>query len=261
MLRDPARRRYDCHVCGIHAPYAHARGDAVGAGAGACGDGVTDFDQRGLHSVVVEHARQRFLKGDHLGAVAGAYIGLEGMVRAKSGVSGCGAGLMTRAFGEGGILEAGPAGLAGVARDYRQRALGSMFAEMVSGVRNRICHEPEASLHIGREEALDILGTISYLCGQVEQARRRSEPGRHVPRGGGVRRSSSMPKSGGAQSVRKAGTRVVDADCHLPARGRRKYVPRGRTLLGLPRLQDVETLVRIAAGVAAVARTLAEIFR
>jgi len=247
-------------MCGIHMPYAHVRTNDEGAGAGARGNDITDFDQRRLHKVVVKRARQEFLKGNYLGAIAGAHMGLERLVRAKSGINEHGAGLMARALGTGGVLEVDPDGLTDATRDSMQRGLVDMCVKLVSSVQNRIRHEPEASLRIGREDALHILGAISYLCGQVEQARCRSGQERRLPKGNTVHRSSPMPKSGRSQSVRKAGARATDADCHCPPRDRGKRTPRRRKLLDLPWLQAVGILSGIIATAIMVAGALAQVF-
>jgi len=49
---------------------------------------------------------------------------------------------------------------------------------MVANVRNPVSHELERKFCMGRKDALDILGTISYLCRQVEGTRRRRGTGR-----------------------------------------------------------------------------------
>ena len=156
-----------------------SRTDAAGPPAG--GDAAL-FDQGKYHRLVVEHARAKFLKGEYLGAVSEACKAFEGMIRKKSGIDDYGVQLMKGAFGDGGALEVDAAGLSAATRKSWQRGLESLCVGMVSSVRNPVSHEPESSLGIGREGALDMLGIISHLCRQVDGTRRRR--GR-APRKGG----------------------------------------------------------------------------
>ena len=198
MFNDLMNYGYRCFSCGNHEPFGHNVGRRRGAAAPARGEGAQAgtpgaagppaggdtalFDQRKYHRLVVEHARAKFLKGEYLGAVSEACKAFEGMVRKKSGIDDYGVQLMKGAFGDGGALEVDAAGLSAATRKSRQHGLESLCVGMVSGVRNPVSHEPESSLHIGREDALHILGTISHLCGQVDGTRRRR--GR-APRKGG----------------------------------------------------------------------------
>lgn len=239
VLRDPARRRYGCHACGVHVPYAHD----------GAGDDMADFDQRGHHSLVVRHARPRFFRGDYTGAVISACGAFEGLVREGSGIDDYGIRLVRRAFGEGGALEVDGDG---AARGSRRRRLESLCAWIVSGVRNAIAHEPESSVRIGRDDALYILGAISHICGQVDGARRRAGRGQGAPWAGGARHRDPMPKGRRGQGVRGAG-----AGMREPV----DRVPRHRTLLGLPWLQAVGILFGIAASATVVIGTAAPLFR
>lgn len=201
MLRNPTVRMHECNACGTRVPYGHGRS--------ARGDGAA-FDQRGYHALVVEHSRARFLRAEYLGAVAGAYGALEGMIRAKSGVDGHGTHLINRALGEDGALEVGLPGLAGATRASMRRGLAQMCVGAVSGMRNPIAHD--ASLRIGRGEALDMLGVLSYLCGQVEQTRRRAGQGRPSPAGRDARARTFRPKAGPAGGGRPGQVRGAHGD-------------------------------------------------
>jgi len=201
MLRNPTVRMHECNACGTRVPYGHGRS--------ARGDGAA-FDQRGYHALVVEHSRARFLRAEYLGAVAGAYGALEGMIRAKSGVDGHGPHMINRALGEDGALEVGLPGLAGATRASMRRGLAQMCVGAVSGMRNPIAHD--ASLRIGRGEALDMLGVLSYLCGQVEQTRRRAGQGRPSPAGRDARARTFRPKAGPAGGGRPGQARGAHGD-------------------------------------------------
>ncbi len=140
---------------------------------GPPGGGAAPFDQRRYHQAVIAHARPKFLRGDHFGAVVEGCKVLEELVRSRSGIDGYGTGLMERAFGERGPLEVDMADLTGTTRDGIRRGLGSMCGGIVASVRNPASHEYEERFPIGSADALDILGVISYLCRQVERMRRR----------------------------------------------------------------------------------------
>ena len=115
---------------------------------------------------------------------------------------------MKRALGGEGILEVAHAGLTDTTRAGRQSGLEGMCVGIVSGVRNPVSHEPESSLGIGREDALHILGTISYLCGQVEGTRRRPEPVRAETSPETRRPATRGPDGEGAGSRAGAGLSV-----------------------------------------------------
>lgn len=229
---------------------------ARSARGGGARDDREAFDQRRYHPLVVGHARPMFLRGEYPGAVSGAHRAMEGLIRKKSGIGGHGNALICGALGEGGALEVGPPGLPGGARAGMRRRLMQVCMAVASGVRNPIAHE--ADIRIGREEALRMLGEISYICGQVERARRGAGPGRRPPEGGGARHRAPVPKGGGALCVRKAGGRATGAYGHGAARGQGGRAARRRTLLGLPWLQSVGIIAGIATR---VITALAALFR
>lgn len=134
------------------------------------------FDQRNYHPAIMEHAKPKYLKGEHFASVVEGCKVLEKLVSAQSGIDDYGASLMKRALGDGGILEVEMADLTGRTRDGIRRGLGSMCEGVVSGVRNPASHEYEQRFPIDGEDALDILSVISYLCRQIEKMRRRTGP-------------------------------------------------------------------------------------
>lgn len=131
------------------------------------------FDQRRYHKAVIEHARPGFLRKDYFSSVVEGCKVLEELVRERSGIDDYGASLMKRALGDRGILEVDMADLTGRTRDGIRRGLGSMCEGIVSGVQNPASREYEQRFPISGEDALDILGVISYLCRQIEKMRRR----------------------------------------------------------------------------------------
>jgi len=143
------------------------------------------FDQRRHHPFVIEHAKPKFLRGDHFGAVVEACKALEDLVSERSGVEDYGVRLMKRALGDSGTLEVDMADLTGNTKDGIRRGVGSMCKGVVSSVRNPVSHEYEQRFPISGADALDILGVISYLCRQVERMRRKTGPPPAPPGGGG----------------------------------------------------------------------------
>lgn len=140
------------------------------------------FDRRGYHKLVIRHAREKFLKGEYFSAVTECCKAFEELVQKKSGIDDCGADLMGRAFGSEGALTVSFPGLKGETRENMRRGLLHLCQGIVANVRNPVSHELELKFRMGREDALDILGTISYLCRLVERTRRR--PGRITPKNG-----------------------------------------------------------------------------
>lgn len=216
---------------------------------GAPGDGDAGLLERlGWHPAVMEHAGPKFLKGEYHGAVAEGCKALEGVVRKKSGIDGYGARLMRGALGSAGILEVGQAGLTGATMEGRQRGLEDMCTGMVSCVRNPASHEHEASLGIGRDDALHILGTISYLCGQVEGMERRQESGMLPQKGG--KRGPKAPAEKGPGTARPVSGDSNGGDAGLRAGGEPPPAPPGGGQAarwpGQPRgsLEDLGTFLR-----------------
>ena len=154
-------------------------------GSAPPGDDDREFDQRRYHQIVIRSARAKFAKGEHTSAVAEACKALEGLVRKKSGIDNSGVSLMEMAFGRHARLAVDLPELSDETRTNVQRGLQFMCMGVMSGVRNPVSHEPEASLRIGRADALDMLGVISHLCRQVEGTRRVPGAKHGLPKKGG----------------------------------------------------------------------------
>ena len=197
---------------------ADGRTMRVGQALRPPGADAQEFNQRMHHRLVAEHAGPAFAKGAYRGAVSEACKALESLVREKSGVEESGVRLMGRAFGEGGSLTVDMPGLASETVDSMQCGLMHMCMGIMSGVRNPVTHESEANLPVGRKDALEILGAISYLCGQVENMGYR--PRRAVPKRG--RKSSPGAKRDGAGKSAKGGSRGRSAV--LPESGTKSTV-------------------------------------
>lgn len=167
----------------------------VSHGSAPPGDDDREFDQRRYHQLVIRSARAKFAKGEHTSAVAEACKALEGLVRKKSGIDDSGVSLMAEAFGKHARLAVDLPGMSGETQKNVQLGLQFMCMGVMSGVRNPVSHEPEASLRIGRADALDMLGIISHLCRQVEGTRRVTGAKRRLPKkGGGQSPIADAPK-------------------------------------------------------------------
>jgi len=149
----------------------------------------------------VDRARPKFLKGEYSSSVSEACKALEGLVRKKSGIEDSGTGLMGKAFGDDGALAVSLPGLTGETRGSVRRGIMHMCMGIMSSVRNPISHEPEIDFPMTRDDALDVLGVIGYLCRQVERTRRR--PRQALPKGG--RRDPGKPAAGAARSPQGGG--------------------------------------------------------
>jgi len=182
-------------------------GHATGGQAQMDDDGAA-FDRRGYHKLVIDHARAKFLKGEHFSAVTECCKAFEKLVQEKSGIDDTGADLMGRAFGPKGALAVSLPGLKDRTREDMRDGLMRLCQGIVAHVRNPVSHELERRFGMTREDALDILGTISYLCRQVERTGVRQETkdgqgkkgagepangsagARDVPGGGGAARAA-----------------------------------------------------------------------
>lgn len=133
------------------------------------------FDRRGYHELVIEHARTKFVKGEYFSSVAESCKVLEELVGERSGIKDDGVGLMGRALGSKGALVVSLPGLKDETRDNVQRGIMSLCVGIVSCVRNPVSHELDLRYGMERTDALDILGTISYLCRQVERTSVRED--------------------------------------------------------------------------------------
>lgn len=186
------------------------------------GADAQEFDQRRYHGLVAERAKATFVRGSYRDAVGEACKALEGLIREKSGVKESGTRLMSRAFGERGPLVVDMPGLAGDTVDSMQCGLMYMCMGIMSGVRNPVTHESEAIFPIGRKDALDILGTISCLVGQVENTSRRP---RRAASKRGERRHAGAPeaRSAGAGSSGKG----TDGGAATSAPARQRAMGRG----------------------------------
>lgn len=172
---------------------------AAGGQARLDGDGEA-FDQRGYHKLVIIHAREKFLKGEYFSSVTECCKAFEELVQKKSGIDDRGADLMGKALGPEGALALTLAGLKGETKENMRRGLLHLCQGIVANVRNPVSHELERRFRMRREDALDILGTISYLCRQVGKTRRKSgrEPTKKEKRAAGENAAGSR-KEGRAQ--------------------------------------------------------------
>lgn len=134
----------------------------------------TEFDARRLHPEVIKHARNLLLKDDYFHAVFEAAKAYNLAVKRKSGLSGLdGQALMNKAFSsQDPIIHITPCATEtekNIQDGYRFLAAGLMAA-----VRNPTAHEPALSFPVDKQDALDILGLISYLFRQLDKATTRA---------------------------------------------------------------------------------------
>jgi len=133
------------------------------------------FLQRNYHRLVMEHARENFLRGDYFGAVSDCCREFERFVRKKSGLEMSGRGLMSKALGTKGSLEMSLPRAASMTRNDVQEGIMHMCMGVMASARNPTAHETRHSFPIGRDDALDMLGVISHLCRQVDRMGPRAQ--------------------------------------------------------------------------------------
>ena len=137
------------------------------------GDGPL-FDQRGYHELVVEHAREKFLRGDYFGAVGDCCREFEGHVRKMSGLELSGRKLMHKALnpkaGMIGSLESSLPDATNASRDGAQEGIMHMAMGIMAGPRNSTAHESRGSFPINRADALNTLTVLSHILAQLEKA-------------------------------------------------------------------------------------------
>lgn len=124
---------------------------------------------RQFHPVVVQHARQLFLQGNYFHAVFEAAKAYNAEVKKKAKSTKDGQALMLDVLSvDKGVLKI----TACVTESDRHVQDGVRFlsAGLMQGIRNPTAHEPAQEWPISREDCLDILSFIAFLCRQIDKA-------------------------------------------------------------------------------------------
>jgi uncharacterized protein (TIGR02391 family) len=134
------------------------------------------FDARGFHPQVRRHGRSHFCRGAYFHAVFECCKAFDAAVRTNSGIAKSGQPLMSEALSLTGPIKLNTQ----AAQSEKDEQSGVMFLCMglMNAVRNPQAHEPELHWPMTREDALDVLGLISFLFRKLEKAL--------VVRGGGA---------------------------------------------------------------------------
>ncbi|MFN8545543.1 MAG: TIGR02391 family protein [Candidatus Binatia bacterium] len=126
------------------------------------------FDGRGFHPQVRRHGRSHFCRGAYFHAVFESCKAFDAAVRSNSGIDKSGQPLMSEALSLAGPIKLNMQ----AAQSEKDEQSGVMFLCMglMNAVRNPQAHEPELHWPMTREDALDVLGLISFLFRKLEKA-------------------------------------------------------------------------------------------
>jgi len=131
-----------------------------------------DLNRGNFHPEVVRHSQKLFSSGNYFHAVFEAAKAYNKSVRARSKSTKDGADLMFEAFGlKGGQVEVNTC----ESDTDKNVQEGVMFLSvgLMRAIRNPTAHEPAADWPMTKQDALDILGLISFLYRQLDKAANR----------------------------------------------------------------------------------------
>ena len=126
------------------------------------------FDGRSFHLQVRRHGRSHFCRGAYFHAVFECCKAFDAAVRHNSRIAKSGQPLMSEALSLAGPIKINKQ----TAQSDKDEQSGVMFLCMglMNAVRNPQAHEPELHWPMTREDALDVLATISFLFRRLEKA-------------------------------------------------------------------------------------------
>lgn len=126
------------------------------------------FAARKFHPQVVAHGQYVFTRGAYFHAVFECCKAFDSAVRSNSGLPSSGRALMTQALSENGPIKFNSQQT--MSQKDEQQGLMHLGVGLMAAVRNPQAHEPEKAWPISRDDALDLLGLISFLFRKLEQA-------------------------------------------------------------------------------------------
>jgi uncharacterized protein (TIGR02391 family) len=124
------------------------------------------FDVRGFHPQVIRHARSHFCRGAYFHAVFECCKAFHKAVGDNTQIAKSGQPLMSEALSLNGPLKLNSQ----TTSSERDEQQGIMYLCMglMNAVRNPQAHEPELNWPMTRDDALDVLGLISFLYRKLE---------------------------------------------------------------------------------------------
>ena len=126
------------------------------------------FDSRSFHASILKHSRTHFSRGAYFHAVFEACKAFDSSVRVSTLSEKSGQALMSESLCAAGKVKMNTHRTTSE-RDEQQ---GIMYLCMglMNAVRNPQAHEPELNWPMSREDALDVLGMLSFLFRKLEGA-------------------------------------------------------------------------------------------
>ncbi len=126
------------------------------------------FDARAFHRKVVEHGRSRFAEGNYFHSVFECCKAFDVAVRENSGIEKSGDALMGEAFRLNGVVRLNLAS----SQSEKDEQQGIMFIckGLMGAIRNAQAHEPELKWQMTQQDALDVLGLLSFVFRKLENA-------------------------------------------------------------------------------------------
>ncbi len=124
------------------------------------------IDNRGLHPHVIRHARSHFCRGAYFHAVFECCKAFDKAVRDNTGISKSGQPLMSEALNLNGPLKLNSQRT--TSEKDEQQGIMYLCMGLMNAARNPQAHEPELNWPMTRDDALDVLGLISFLYRKLE---------------------------------------------------------------------------------------------
>jgi uncharacterized protein (TIGR02391 family) len=141
---------------------------AAGLGDSKINQVPEEFLNRGFHELVHKHSRKLFVQGNYFHSVFEAAKAYNKLVQSKAKSQKDGQPLMMDVLSLSGTLKLNK----GVTETEKNVQEGVMFlsAGLMRALRNPAAHEPALDWPISKEDCLDMLSFISYLCRQLDHA-------------------------------------------------------------------------------------------
>ncbi len=129
----------------------------------------TKLVQRGVHSEVLRFCRAELLDGNYFHAVLEATKSIAERIRTLSGLSEDGAELVQRALGGKRPLVAINS-LQSETECSEQRGFANLLVGLFGTFRNPVAHAPKIQWPVAEQDALDLLGLVSYVHRRLDAA-------------------------------------------------------------------------------------------